>query len=134
MPDLDRDALAACESADPGIYALETARHGPAGTLPLEARDLLERPSGDVFGWTLNVGMGWAPGDLRRPEILLLSTQGGIREPDGRPLALGYHTGHWEVGLLMRAAAEELRSSGAYPVCRLCDRPVRRSNRRARPG
>ena len=115
MPDLDRDALAACESADPGIYALETARHGPAGTLPLEARDLLERPSGDVFGWTLNVGMGWAPGDLRRPEILLLSTQGGIREPDGRPLALGYHTGHWEVGLLMRAAAEELRSSGHIP-------------------
>jgi putative YjhG/YagF family dehydratase len=33
---------------------------------------------------------------------------GGIRGEDGRPIALGYHTGHYEVGLLMKAAAEEL--------------------------
>jgi putative YjhG/YagF family dehydratase len=39
---------------------------------------------------------------------LILSTQGGIRGEDGKPVALGYHTGHWEVGLLMRAAAERL--------------------------
>jgi putative YjhG/YagF family dehydratase len=112
---LDRDALGVCDSGDSSIFALETARHGPAGSLPLEPRDLLDRPSGDVFGWSLNVGMGWAPADLRRPEVLVLSTQGGIREPDGRPLALGYHTGHWEVGLLMRAAAEELRQLGHIP-------------------
>ena len=62
-----------------------------------------------MFGWSQDVGMGWKPGELRRPEVLILSTQGGLREPDGTPLALGYHTGHWEVGLLMRAAAEELR-------------------------
>ena len=31
-----------------------------------------------------------------------------LREEDGKPVALGYHTGHWEVGLLMRAAAEQL--------------------------
>jgi putative YjhG/YagF family dehydratase len=111
----DRDAPDACDSGDSTIYTLETARHGPAGALPLEPRDLLERPSGDVFGWSLDVGMGWAPAELRRPEVLILSTQGGIREPDGRPLALGYHTGHWEVGLLMRAAAEELRQSGHIP-------------------
>jgi putative YjhG/YagF family dehydratase len=112
---LERDALAVCDSGDSSIFALETARHGPSGSLPLEPRDLLDRPSGDVFGWSLNVGMGWAPADLRRPEVLVLSTQGGIREPDGRPLALGYHTGHWEVGLLMRAAAEELRELGHIP-------------------
>jgi len=41
-------------------------------------------------------------------QVLILSTQGGIRAEDGRPIALGYHTGHWEVGLLMRAAAEQL--------------------------
>ncbi len=115
MAALERDALAVCDSGDSSIFALETARHGPSGSLPLEPRDLLDRPSGDVFGWSLNVGMGWAPADLRRPEVLVLSTQGGIREPDGRPLALGYHTGHWEVGLLMRAAAEELRELGHIP-------------------
>src|SRR6202035_4181733 len=30
-------------------------------------------------------------------------------------IALGYHTGHWEVGLLMKAAAEELRRLRAVP-------------------
>ena len=59
--------------------------------------------------------MGWQPAELRRPEALILSTQGGVREPDGTPLALGYHTGHWEVGLLVRAAAETLRKAGLLP-------------------
>jgi putative YjhG/YagF family dehydratase len=103
------------DSGDASIYTIESARHGPAGSLPLEPSDLLERPSGDLFGWSLNVGMGWQPDALRRPEVLILSTQGGIREPDGTPLALGYHTGHWEVGLLMRAAAEESRGLGWLP-------------------
>ena len=106
------DAQRAWDSGEATIYSISTSSPGPAGQLPLEPKDLLERPSGDVFGWSLNVGMGWAPAELRRPEALILSTQGGIREPDGTPLALGYHTGHWEVGLLMRAAAETLRASG----------------------
>src|SRR5581483_4402507 len=36
-------------------------------------------------------------------------------EPDGTPVALGYHTGHWEVGRLMRAAALELQQLGTVP-------------------
>ena len=59
--------------------------------------------------------MGWRPDELGRPEVLILSTQGGIRQPDGTALALGYHTGHWEVGLLMEAAAHELRGRGLMP-------------------
>jgi len=115
MSSLPADALRTCESDLAVLETVETARPGPAGALPLEPADLLERPSGDVFGWTLDVGMGWKPDALRRPEVLLLSTQGGIRENDGSPLALGYHTGHWEVGLLMRAAAEELRAANCMP-------------------
>ncbi len=115
MSTLDAEILRTLDSNDPSIYAITTSSPGPAGQLPLEPKDLLERPSGDVFGWSLNVGMGWKPAELRRPEALILSTQGGIREPDGTPLALGYHTGHWEVGLLMRAAAETLRASGWLP-------------------
>src|SRR5439155_23918402 len=61
--------------------------------------------------------------DLRRPGMLVLSRQGGIREPDGSPLALGYHTGHWEVGLLMRAAAEELRRHHCIPFAGFCTDP-----------
>src|SRR3954468_3957058 len=112
---LPADALRTCESDLSVLETVVTAQPGPAGALPLEAADLLERPSGDLFGWTLNVGMGWQPDAMRRPEVLILSTQGGIRENDGSPLALGYHTGHWEVGLLMRAAAEELRTALCMP-------------------
>lgn len=110
-------------SDGPDTYSVVTKQPGPAGYLPLSAADLLERPSGDVFGWSQDVGMGWDPGTLGRPEILLLSTQGGIRLPDGKPLALGYHTGHWEVGLLMQAAAEELRRLDCIPFAGYCTDP-----------
>jgi xylonate dehydratase len=123
MPDLSHLTERVRDSADETIYGIETKHHGPAGSLPLQPDDLLKRPSGDLFGWTLNVGMGWQPDALRRPELLILSTQGGIREPDGTPLALGYHTGHWEVGLLMRAAAEEARAGGCIPFAGYCTDP-----------
>ena len=84
---------------------------------------LLERPSGDIFGLTQNAGMGWDPSQLGRPQFLILSTQGGIRAPDGRPIALGYHTGHWEIGLLMQAAAEELDLLGCLPFAGFCSDP-----------
>src|SRR4051794_28192024 len=92
------------------VYAIVTRAPGPAGALPLTAELLREAPSGDIFGLTQNAGMGWNPAELARDEFLIISTQGGIRAPDGAPIALGYHTGHWEVGLLMNAAAQELRS------------------------
>jgi xylonate dehydratase len=105
------------------LFTVETAGAGPQGQLPLTAEMLLERPSGDLFGWTQNAGMGWDPRELGRPQYLILSTQGGIRAPDGSPIALGYHTGHWEVGLLMHAAAEELRTLGCLPFAGYCTDP-----------
>ncbi|HKX29806.1 MAG TPA: YjhG/YagF family D-xylonate dehydratase [Blastocatellia bacterium] len=110
-------------SDDPDLFSVVTRQPGPAGSLPLTASDLIDRPSGDIFGWTQDVGMGWEPSQLGRPEMLILSTQGGIRLPDGRPLALGYHTGHWEVGLLMQAAAEELRRFDCIPFAGYCTDP-----------
>jgi putative YjhG/YagF family dehydratase len=108
---------------DPSLYDVRTSAAGPAGKLPLTEELLREAPSGDLFGWTQDVGMGWRPGELNRREFLLLSTSGGIRNPDGSPVALGYHTGHWEVGLLMRAAAEELRARGCIPFAGFCTDP-----------
>jgi putative YjhG/YagF family dehydratase len=84
---------------------------------------LLQRPSGDLFGLTQDAGMGWDPKKLGGPEVLLLSTHGGIRAADGTPVALGYHTGHWEVGLLMEAAAQELKHAGAVPFAGYCTDP-----------
>jgi putative YjhG/YagF family dehydratase len=71
--------------------------------------------SGDLFGLSQDAGMGWDPTALGRREFLILSTSGGLRADDGTPIALGYHTGHWEVGLLMQAAARELKSIGCVP-------------------
>ena len=96
---------------------------GPRGALPLTAEMLSERPSGDLFGWTQNAGMGWEPSALGGPEFLMLSTHGGIRAPDGTPIALGYHTGHWEVGLLMEAAARVFKAAGAVPFAGSCTDP-----------
>ena len=114
---------AVLESDDPGIYEVVSAQPGPPGSLPITADDLLRKPSGDLFGWTQDVGMGWKAEALGRPEVLILSTQGGIRQPDGTPLALGYHTGHWEVGLLMEAAARELTAHGCTPFAGFCTDP-----------
>ena len=97
------------------LYDVQTTASGPSGALPFTPEMLLNRPSGDVFGLSQNAGMGWEAHHLNRPEFLILSTQGGIRKPDGSPLALGYHTGHWEVGLLMEEAAQTFAEIGAIP-------------------
>ena len=111
------------DSGDSALFEVQTSAPGPKGSLPITADMLLHRPSGDLFGLSQNAGMGWDPAGLSGPEVLLLSTHGGIRAADGTPIALGYHTGHWEVGLLMQAAAEELKSSGAVPFAGYCTDP-----------
>jgi putative YjhG/YagF family dehydratase len=111
------------DSGDLSLFDVRSKVPGPRGAAPLTPEMLLERPSGDLFGWTQNAGMGWEPAALGGQEILILSTHGGIRAADGTPVALGYHTGHWEVGLLMDAAARELKSLGAIPFAAYCTDP-----------
>jgi putative YjhG/YagF family dehydratase len=96
---------------------------GPAGRLPLTADMLLHEPSGHLFGLTQNAGMGWQPDKAGRPPYLIVSTQGGMRDHDGRPLALGYHTGHWEIEWLVRQAAETLKAQGVLPFAAYCSDP-----------
>ena len=84
---------------------------------------LLTQPSGNLFGLSMNAGMGWNPSHLLGPEILILSTHGGVRAPDGTPIALGFHTGHWEVGLLVTEAAREIARQGGVPFAGACTDP-----------
>jgi xylonate dehydratase len=111
------------DSGDTTLFDVRSKAPGPQGSLPITAEMLLNRPSGDLFGWAQNAGMGWKPQLLGGKEILILSTHGGIRADDGTPIALGYHTGHWEVGLLMQAAAKELSAQGAVPFGAYCTDP-----------
>src|SRR6476646_7083377 len=110
-------------NSDESIYRVRTKAPGPGGALPLTPEFLIERPSGDVFGMTQNAGMGWNPSELNRKQFLIISTQGGMRAPDGKPIALGFHTGHWEIGLLVEAAARELRRLGTLPFAAYCSDP-----------
>ncbi|MCP5521712.1 MAG: YjhG/YagF family D-xylonate dehydratase [Verrucomicrobiales bacterium] len=98
-----------------GVYSVQTRAAGPSGALPLTETMLRERPSGDIFGLTQNAGMGWQPEALTGRQFLILSTQGGLREPDGTPIALGYHTGHFEIHRQVEAAAREFKRLGAVP-------------------
>ncbi len=103
------------DSAEEAIYKLRTTAKGPTGRLPLAGSQLKKMASGDLFGLTQNAGMGWDASKLKGQQYLILSTQGGVRDADGSPIALGYHTGHWEVGLLVEEAAKVMAAHGAVP-------------------
>src|SRR2546430_12500647 len=105
------------------LYEIQTTARGPQGELPLTDEMLRTWPSGDLFGLSQSAGMGWNREELLGPQFLILSTQGGVRAPDGTPIALGYHTGHWEVGLLVQAAAREIKSQGGVPFAAYCSDP-----------
>src|SRR6187399_3006506 len=111
------------ESTEAEIYQVRTHASGPSGALPFTPELLRNSPSGDLFGMMQNAGMGWNPAETGRKQFLILSTQGGVRSPDGTPVALGYHTGHWEVGLLVEAAAREFRRLGTIPFAGFCSDP-----------
>lgn len=97
------------------LHATRTKGKGPSGRLPVTEKMLREEPSGNLFGLTQNTGMGWRAEELGRDSILILSTAGGLKREDGSPIALGYHTGHWEIDLLVREAAETITGQGAIP-------------------
>ena len=111
------------DSGEAGLFDVRSKARGPAGSLPFTDEMLRNAPSGDLFGWTMNAGMGWDPAKMGGKEILLLSTHGGLRAPDGTPVALGYHSGHWEVSLLVEAAARELKALDAVPFAGYCSDP-----------
>jgi putative YjhG/YagF family dehydratase len=110
-------------TSDPAILDVRTKSPGPAGTLPLTEDMLRNWSSGDLFGLSQDAGMGWEPAQLGSKEFLILSTSGGLRADDGSPIALGYHTGHWEVGLLMREAAREFKARHCIPFAGFCTDP-----------
>ncbi len=111
------------DSGNASLWDVRTKAPGPQGRLPYTEQMLRERPSGDLYGWTMNAAMGWEPARMSADEVLILSTHGGLRAPDGPPIALGYHTGHWEVSLQVEAAARELKELGAMPFAAYCSDP-----------
>ena len=106
-----------------GSPQILTHAGGPAGSVPFTEDFLINGASGDHFGMTQNAGMGWNPAELLRKQFVILSTAGGLRNSDGSPVALGLHTGHFELSTMVRAAAIELRERGAIPFALFCSDP-----------
>ncbi|MBS1802492.1 MAG: YjhG/YagF family D-xylonate dehydratase [Acidobacteria bacterium] len=117
-------SLASVLETDRGeLREVKTHAPGPEGALPLSPEMLVKEPSGNLFGLSQNAGMGWETNRLLDPEFLILSTHGGLRAEDGKPIALGFHTGHWEVGLLVAEAAREMKALHAVPFAGACTDP-----------
>ena len=100
-----------------------TRGQGRDGRLPFDEDMLLNEASGNLFAMTQNVAMGWNPEEVNREQYVIVSTKGGLRAEDGRPVALGYHTGHWEISLLVKEAAETIREKNAIPFAIYCSDP-----------
>jgi xylonate dehydratase len=111
------------EGLHPERYDVRSAADGPTGTLPLTEDLLRDSPSGDLFGLSQNVGMGWKAREVLSKQFLILSTSGGLRDADGAPIALGYHTGHWELDALVRECARDLTTLGHIPFAAFCSDP-----------
>ena len=115
MSNITLESILGDNSNSPDINTTRLYGEAPDNKLPISEEQLLNEPSGNLFGMTQSVAMGMAAEDANKDQFLLLSTQGGLRAEDGTALALGYHTGHWEIGLLVKAAAETFRNNGAVP-------------------
>lgn len=104
-------------------WEFSTHSPGPSGRLPFTEDFLINNSSGDHFGMSQNAGMGWNPSELLRNQFLILSTSGGLREADGTPIALGLHTGHFELAQMVEIASKELHKLGTIPFSLYCSDP-----------
>lgn len=111
------------DTDDASLLEVKTSDPGPAGRLPLTDELLRRGASGDHFGMSQDVGMGWPAEKVAGPQFVIMSTLGGLRGDDGRAWALGYHTGHWELGLAVRQAAEDIARLGGVPYAAHCSDP-----------
>ena len=86
------------DSGDASLFDVATHAPGPSGALPLTADVVLHA----AFRQPLWVqperrhGLG-SRRRLGGGDVIILSTHGGLQGADGKAVAFGLHTGHWEV-------------------------------------
>jgi putative YjhG/YagF family dehydratase len=126
-PGHDTEAVTTADvlGSSPGTtnWEIKTHADGPHGSVPFTPEFLIEEPSGNHFGMSQNAGMGWTPSELLRKQFIILSTAGGVRDENGEPVALGLHTGHFELSSLVKSAANELRKLKSVPFAVFCSDP-----------
>ena len=122
------------DSGQPSLYEVITAGSGPQGKLPLTDDLLRNQPSGHAFGMSQDVGHGLDRLGRGRPAVRPVEHLGRRSRRRRHAIALGYHTGHWEVVLAVKAAAEEIEPlAAACPTPAIAPIPATAA-RRARTG
>ncbi|MBH59989.1 MAG: YjhG/YagF family D-xylonate dehydratase [Dehalococcoidia bacterium] len=100
-----------------------THAEGPKGKIEFTHEQLISEPSGNLFAQSQNTGMGWDPKKLWGTQFMILSTLGGMRSDDGEPIALGHHTGHFELGMLIETVANQIKEDDGIPYSAYCSDP-----------
>lgn len=87
------------------------------GRLPISREEYERLPSGDIFGKIQDAGMRWDHEEINQAEFLIMSTAGGLKNGD-ETIALGMHSGHFELGDAAKVAANafKIRSTKPYYV------------------
>lgn len=80
-------------------------------------------PSGNIFGMTMNAGEGWSTDTLANGDVMIISAKGGLRNPDGSPIAVGLHQGHYELDIQVAEAADEIKNMGLVPYAAFVSDP-----------
>ena len=104
-------------------WDFSTHAKGPSGKIEFTPKQLISEPSGNLFAQSQNAGMGWDPKKLWGTQYMILSTLGGMRGNDGQPIALGHHTGHFELGMLIETVANEIKNNDGIPYSAYCSDP-----------
>lgn len=104
-------------------WDFSTHAEGPKGKIEFTPEQLINEPSGNLFAQSQNTGMGWDPKKLWGTQYMILSTLGGMRGENGEPIALGHHTGHFELGVLIETVANQIKEQDGIPYSAYCSDP-----------
>ena len=94
--DQQESADAVFGGGETDILSVVTEARGPVGRLPIGEADLLERPSGDIFGWTQDVGIGLEPFGTQPPGGLTSALRAASARADGQPAGPRVSYGAWK--------------------------------------
>src|SRR5438067_384663 len=121
--------FASLVETDSTLFELQSRAAGPAGSLPLTEELLRNAPSGELFGLSQDVGMGWNPAELA-PSPFPLSPAGegdlpGVLVPGGVMLAatVGEDTAKVQTIGARFAHGQISLAEAAEAGCRACASP-----------
>ena len=123
-------------AADPSIYDIATkSARAPKARCRSPRSCSATRPSGDLFGWSQDVGMGWNPRELDRPRVPDPEhARAACARPTARRSRWAITPGTGRSACSCRRRPRSCSGCGVRPVRRHASPTPATAGRRARPG